>query len=160
MSDSGGWGRTAADFAHVPQLPAAAYEGVRTRRIMAIVIDLIFITLIFLGVFAILFVLGVITFGLTWFLIPPLYPVVAFLYNGMTISGWRMATPGMRFMDLEMRMTDGSPVPFINAAAHALLFYVSWVFLTPLVLLVSLFTRGKRCLHDILSGVVVTRRAG
>jgi uncharacterized RDD family membrane protein YckC len=158
MSNTGGWQRSAADFAHVPQLPAAAFAGVRTRRMVAIAIDLMFITLLFLVALAILLVLGVVTFGLAWFLIPPLYPAIAFLYNGMTVSGWRMGTPGMRMMDLEVRMTDGSPVPFLNAAAHALLFYLSWVFLTPLVLLVSLFSNGKRCLHDMLAGIVVTRR--
>ncbi len=160
MSNMDGWSRSGSDFAHLPALPAAAFTGVRSRRILAILIDLVFITLIFLGLLAILLVLGLVTFGLTWFLIPPLYPVIAFLYNGLTVSGWRRATPGMRIADLEVRMTDGAPVPFLNAAAHALLFYVSWAFLTPLVLLVSLFTRGKRCLHDILSGVVVTRRPG
>lgn len=155
---SNGWGRTVADFAVLPQLPAAAFTGVRTRRIFAIVIDLVLITAIFLAFALVLLVLGLPTLGLSWFLIPPLYPVVAFLYNGLTISGWRMATPGMQMMDLEVRLTDGSPVPFINAAAHALLFYLSWVF-TPFILVVSLFTPGKRCLHDMLAGVVVTRRA-
>ena len=60
-------------------------------------------------------------------------------------------------MDVEMRMTDGAPVPFINAAAHAIFFYISWVF-TPLILIVSLLAPGKRCLHDTLAGVIVVRR--
>jgi uncharacterized RDD family membrane protein YckC len=155
---SNGWGRTVQDFAFLPQLPAAAYAGVRTRRIFAIVIDLVLITAIFVVFFLALLVLGLPTLGLTWLLIPPLYPIVALLYNGLTVSGWRMATPGMQMMDLEMRLTNGAPVPFVNAAAHAVLFYLSWVF-TPLVLAVSLFAPGKRCLHDMLAGVVVTRRA-
>ena len=68
-----------------------------------------------------------------------------------------MATPGMRAMDLEMRMHDsGARVPFINAAAHALFFYLSWFF--PPVFLVTLVDGEKRCLHDILAGVVLTRR--
>jgi uncharacterized RDD family membrane protein YckC len=104
-------------------------------------------------------VLGVVTFGLTWYLIPPLYPTIALIYNGLSISGWRMATPGMRAMDLEMRTKDGGRVTFLIAAAHAVLFYLSWTILTPLVLLVSLISSDKRCLHDIVAGVVVTRRA-
>ena len=103
--------------------------------------------------------LGLVTFGLTWLLIPILYPAVALLYNGLTISGWRRATPGMRLMDLEMRLMDGSRTPFINAAAHAVLFYLSWTILTPLVLVVALASRNKRCLHDMLSSVIVTRRS-
>ena len=55
-------------------------------------------------------------------------------------------------MDLEMRMHDtGARVPFVNAAAQALLFYLSWFF--PLVFLVPLVDSEKRCLHDILAGV-------
>jgi uncharacterized RDD family membrane protein YckC len=138
--------------------PARAFDGVRTRRIFAIALDLVVITIIFTVLFLALAVLGVVTFGFAWLLIPPLYPAIALVYNGVSISGWRMATPGMRMMDLEMRLTDGSRVPFLNAAAHAVFFYLSWVFLTPLILIVSLLTRDKRCLHDMVAGVVVTRR--
>jgi uncharacterized RDD family membrane protein YckC len=42
---------------------------------------------------------------------------------------------------------------------HAVLFYLSWTILTPLVLIVTLVSRNKRCLHDMVSGVIVTRRA-
>jgi uncharacterized RDD family membrane protein YckC len=60
-------------------------------------------------------------------------------------------------MDLEMRMDEsGARVPFINAAVHAVLFYLSWFF--PLLFLVSLVDGEKRCLHDMLAGVVVVRR--
>ena len=140
-------------------LPPRALEGVRTRRIFAIGFDLVFITIIVGVLFVALAFLGLVTFGLTWLLIPILYPAVALLYNGLTISGWRRGTPGMRLMDLEMRQLDGSRTPFINAAVHAVLFYLSWTILTPLVLIVALVSRNKRCLHDMLSGVVVTRRA-
>ena len=47
-----------------------------------------------------------------------------------------MATPGMRVMDLKMRLTDSARVPFLTAAVHAVLFYVSTMF--PPVFLVSL----------------------
>lgn len=140
-------------------LPAQALDGVRTRRMLAILFDLIFVTIIVAVAFMFLAVLGVVTFGLSWLAIPFLYPVVALFYNGKTISGPNMATPGMRMMDLEMRLTDGYRVPFVYAAVHAVLFYLSWTLLTPLILLISLFARNKRCLHDILAGVVVTRRA-
>ena len=97
------------------------------------------------------------TFGLLWFVLPPLFPIIAFFYNGLTISGWRMATLGMKAMDLEMRLSSGARVPFLSAAVHAVLFYVSWMF--PPILLVSLLDGKKRCLHDMLADVVVTRRA-
>lgn len=152
----------APDLRHGPltTLPARALEGVRTRRMLAILIDLVAITIIVAVTFVFLSILGILTFGLAWLLIPPLFPMVALVYNGLTISGPARATPGMRIMDLEMRLTDGYRVPFIYAAVHAVLFYLSWTFLTPLVLAVSLFASNKRCLHDILASVVVTRRAG
>ena len=97
------------------------------------------------------------TLGFALFFLPPLFPIVAFFYNGLTVSGRKMATPGMRAMDLEMRMNDdGARVPFVNAAVQAVLFYVSWCF--PPIFLVSLVDAEKRCLHDIIAGVVIVRR--
>ena len=52
---------------------------------------------------------------------------------------------------------SGQRAPFINAAAHGLLYYLSWSF--PLVFLVSLVDSEKRFLHDILAGLIVSRRA-
>ena len=138
---------------YAPRLPAAALAGVRTRRMAAIVIDLFIVGLLSLGIWL---GLGFLSLGLLWFVLPPLFPIVAFFYNVLTISGRGRGTPGMRAMDLEVRMTSGAPVPFLNAAAHAVLFYVSWMF--PPILLISLFSPEKRCLHDMLAGLVVTRR--
>jgi uncharacterized RDD family membrane protein YckC len=134
-------------------LPASALQGVRTRRVVAVMLDLILVTLLSMTIFMLL---GFLTLGLAWIILPPIFPLVAFFYNGLTISGWRMATPGMKAMDLEMRLVDGSPTPFLHAAVHAVLFYVSWMF--PPILLFSLLSADKRCLHDILAGVIVLRR--
>ncbi len=137
-----------------PALRADALNGVRTRRLMALGLDLIVVSLIVMVLWAVLIAL---TLGLALLVLPSLWPIVAFFYNGMSVSGWRMATPGMRAMDLEMRMHDtGARVPFINAAAHALLFYLSW-FMPP-VFLVTLIDGQKRLLHDMLAGVLIVRR--
>jgi len=142
------------NFVSAPTLRADALAGVRTRRIFALVLDLVLVTVLAAFIWVALLIL---TLGLSLFLLPPLYPLVAFFYNGLTVSGKKMATPGMRAMDLEMRMDEtGARVPFINAAAQALFFYISWCF--PPVFLVSLVDSEKRCLHDILAGVVLTRR--
>jgi uncharacterized RDD family membrane protein YckC len=141
-------------YARSPYIPAEALEGVRTRRIMAVGLDLILITALSMGLFFGLFILS---FGVSAFLLPPLFPIVAFFYNGLTVSGWRMGTPGMVFMDLEMRTMQGQPAPFLQAAVHAVLFYVTWMF--PPLILVSLVTSDKRCLHDILADVIVLRRS-
>ena len=131
-----------------------ALSGVRSRRILAVCLDLLAVSILV----AVLWIAAILlTLGFALFFLPPLFPIVAFFYNGLTVSGRNMATPGMRAMDLEMRMHDnGGRVPFINAAVQAVLFYVSWFF--PPILLVSLVDGEKRCLHDILSGVVVVRR--
>jgi uncharacterized RDD family membrane protein YckC len=131
-----------------------AYAGVRTRRILAVCLDLVLVSVL-VALFWIASI--VLTLGLALFFLPPLWPIVAFFYNGLTVSGAKMATPGMRAMDLEMRLhSTGQRVPFINAAVHAVLFYVSWFF--PPIFLVSLVDSEKRCLHDILAEVVVVRR--
>jgi len=131
-----------------------AFSGVRTRRILALALDLVLVCAIAALTWLALLIL---TLGLSLFFLPPLFPLVAFFYNGLTVSGAKMATPGMRAMDLEMRMHDtGARVPFVNAAAHALFFYLSWFF--PPVFLVSLIDSQKRCLHDILADVTVVRR--
>ena len=137
-----------------PALRADAFAGVRTRRILALVLDLVLVSFLAAAIWLALLIL---TLGLSLILLPPLYPLVAFFYNGLTVSSAKMATPGMRAMDLEMRMVEtGARVPFINAAAQALFFYLSWFF--PPVFLVSLVDSEKRCLHDILAGVVLVRR--
>ena len=141
--------------AQVFGLPArSALEGVRTRRLMALGFDFVVVSVIASAIYVLLLVL---TLGLSFFFLPPLWPIVAFFYSGVSMSGPRHATPGMRAMGLEVRMADtGAPVPFLNAAAHGLFFYLSWFF--PLVFLVTLVDSDKRFLHDILSGVLVTRR--
>lgn len=137
-----------------PYIPPEALAGVRTRRIFAVMLDLILVSMISTALFFGLFILS---FGMSAFILPPLFPLVAFFYNGLTVSGWRMGTPGMVYMDLEMRMMDGRPVPFLNAAVHAVLFYITW--LLPPLLLVSLVTSDKRCLHDMAADVIILRRS-
>jgi uncharacterized RDD family membrane protein YckC len=134
-----------------------ALSGVRTRRLFALAFDLLLVGVLVAVLWT---ALSIVTLGLFWFFGffgLPLFPLVAFFYNGLSVSGANMGTPGMRAMDLEMRMEDsGARVPFINAAAHAVLFYFSWF--CPPLFLVSLVDRDKRFLHDMLAGVVVVRR--
>ena len=142
-------------MAYVAGFPARyALEGVRTRRLMALGFDFVAVSVIASAIYIALFVL---TLGLSFFFLPPLWPMVAFFYSGVSMSGPRHATPGMRAMGLEALLHDtGAPLPFLNAATHGAFFYLSWFF--PLVFLVTLVDSDKRFLHDILSGVIVTRR--
>jgi uncharacterized RDD family membrane protein YckC len=91
-----------------------ALAGVRTRRIAAFGVDIVVVSILAAFVWT---VLVVVTFGLSLFLLPPIYPLVAFFYNGLTVSGPGMATPGMRVMDLEMRM-NGAWAPACRSSTR------------------------------------------
>mgnify|MGYP001172799753 CR=1 FL=1 len=159
MSNANGYDRPTVSGGLLPSvaLPPEALEGVRTRRMMAVCVDFAMVSLI---VAAIWVIASVFTLGLALFFlvaIPPLFPIVAFFYNGFGSSGAKMGTIGMRMFDLAVRDPQtGGRVDFINAAIHGVLFYLSWLF--PPVLLYSLAAPDKRCLHDIFSGVILTRR--
>ena len=61
----------------------------------------------------------------------------------------------MRMVDLEMRTWYGAPAYFVLGAVHAVVYWLTVTFLTPLVLLVGLFNERRRLLHDMLVGTVV-----
>jgi uncharacterized RDD family membrane protein YckC len=79
----------------------------------------------------------------------------AVVYYGASIGGPHSATMGMRVMDLELRTWYGAPGYFVLGAMHAVLFWISVSFLTPLVVLVGLFNGRRRLLHDVILGTVV-----
>jgi uncharacterized RDD family membrane protein YckC len=106
----------------------------------------------------VIFFLGVVTLGLAWLLYGMVFPAVAILYSGATLGGDRAATWGMRLTGLTCRLWHGAKPGFVIAAAHVVFLYVSITFLTPLVLLVGLFTRRKQLLHDLALGTVFMDR--
>ena len=120
-----------------PTLQPELFRGVLTRRVFAFLIDLV--------------VLGWALFWLAW----PATIVWAIVYYGSSIGGPQSATLGMRVMDLELRTWYGAPGYFVLGATHAVLFWVSISFLSPLVLLVGLFNGRRRLLHDMILGTVI-----
>ncbi|WP_269582769.1 RDD family protein [Roseibium sp. Sym1] len=135
------------------------FSGVRSRRIFAFVIDVVVIALLTFGAGILVFFLGVFTLGLGFLLYGILPTAVALIYVAFTLGGPQASTLGMRAMGLEMRLWYGAkPYPLL-AAVHALLFWFSVSLLTPLVLLVSLFSDRKRLLHDLVLGTVVINSA-
>lgn len=134
------------------------YYGVRTRRVFAFLVDASIVFLLMILASVVVAVLGLFTFGLGWLLFPLIWPFVAILYTMFTLGGPRSATPGMRFTGVEMRTWYGAPMYPVLALAHAIGFWLSVTFLTPFILLVSLFEPRKRLLHDILLGTIVIRR--
>ncbi|HEX2256127.1 MAG TPA: RDD family protein [Afifellaceae bacterium] len=134
------------------------YDGVRTRRIFAFLVDAGIIFLLMVLASVVVAVLGLFTFGLGWLLFPLIWPFVAILYTMFTLGGPHSATPGMRLNGVEMRTWYGAPMYPVLALVHAIGFWLSVTILTPLVLLVALVTPRKRLLHDILLGTIVIRR--
>lgn len=134
-----------------------AYDGVRTRRIMAFLIDYLIVGLLLIPFAVLVLILGLLTFGLAWSLFAILAPAVALLYVWNTLGGPKQATAGMQIMGIRLDRLDGRPIDGLTAVVHTVLFWAGNVILTPLILLATLFTDRKRAVHDLLLGTVVTR---
>jgi uncharacterized RDD family membrane protein YckC len=144
--------------AYHPAANPELFEGVLARRCMAFLIDvtIIAIPVLFAAIF--IFIFGLITLGLGWalyWLISPATVIWAIVYYGMTFGGPASATIGMRVMDIEMRTWYGAPAYFVLGAVHAIVYWITVSFLTPLVLVVALFNDRRRLLHDMLVGTIV-----
>jgi uncharacterized RDD family membrane protein YckC len=148
--------------AYDPVTSPELFEGVLARRLIAFVIDLIIIVIpvVLVGIFmaaatiatlGLAFVLFALLSPLYW----PLIVIWALCYYGYTFGSPASATIGMRVMDLEMRTWYGAPSYFVLGAVHALMFWLTTSFLTPLILLVGFFNDRRRLLHDMLVGTVV-----
>jgi uncharacterized RDD family membrane protein YckC len=144
--------------AYDPVTNPELFEGVVARRIVAFLIDFLILSLPVVFVSMFIFVVGIVTFGLGFFLYGLLWPgmvVWAVVYYGMTLGSASSATIGMRIMDIEMRTWYGAPAYFVLGSVHAVVFWITVSAVTPLVLVVSLFNERRRCLHDFLVGTIV-----
>ncbi|TMJ06398.1 MAG: RDD family protein [Alphaproteobacteria bacterium] len=166
MSDSGpkrtGLSVEVKAHAYDPAVQPELFEGVPARRVVAFLIDVVVIAvpLIFVAIF--IFMFGLVTLGLGWFLFflyGPITVIWALVYYGLTFGSPASATIGMRMVDLEMRTWYGEPCYFVLGAVHAIAFWLTLSFLTPFVLLVALFNDRRRLLHDMLVGTVVINNA-
>ncbi|MHB0952299.1 MAG: RDD family protein [Allorhizobium sp.] len=134
-----------------------AYSGVLSRRVFAFLIDYMIIALLWVPAAVLVFFLGILTLGLGFLLYPILFFVVAGLYFGVSLAGPFQATPGMRAMGIAMVRLDGRKLDFVTAIAHLALFWILNSVLTPLILLVGLFTERSRLVHDLLVGTATIR---
>jgi uncharacterized RDD family membrane protein YckC len=158
MSYSGSTSGGPPPNAFDPWLQPELFRGVLTRRVLAFLIDLVVLSIPVILACMFIAVFGVVTLGLGWalfWLISPASVIWALVYYGASLGGAHSATLGMRVMDLQLRTWTGAPGYFVLGAAHALLFWLSVSFFTPLVLLVGLFNGRRRLLHDMILGTVV-----
>ena len=135
----------------------ARFDGVRTRRVLAFLIDYLIVAVMTLVAGVVVFFLGILTLGLGWLLYLFLAPLVAMAYVGLTMGGPYQATPGMRFFAIRVERLDGAPVDPFLAALHGVFFWVLHIVLTPILLGICLFAPEKRLLQDLLLGTVVLR---
>lgn len=134
------------------------FEGVLARRFIAFLIDVTIITVPVLIAAVFILIFGLVTLGLGWPLYGLLWPAAviwAIFYYGSTFGSSASATIGMRIADLEMRTWYGAPAYFVLGAVHAVVYWLSISFLTPLILLVAFFNERKQLLHDMLVGTIV-----
>jgi uncharacterized RDD family membrane protein YckC len=144
--------------AYDPATNPELFEGVLARRVVAFIIDFIIIAVPVVLTAMFIFAFGIVTLGLGWalyWLLPAASVIWAICYFGFTLGGPRSATIGMRVMELEMRTWYGAPAYFVLGAVHAIAFWFTVSFFSPLILLVAFFNERRRLLHDILLGTVV-----
>ena len=162
MSDAGprkiGVSIEVKPHAYDPIANPELFEGVLARRCLAFIVDVIIIAIpvVFAAVF--IFIVGLVTLGLGWilyWLLSPAAVIWALCYYGLTFGSRASATLGMRVMDIEMRTWYGAPAYFVLGAVHAIAYWLTVSFLTPLILLVAFFNHRRRLLHDMLVGTIV-----
>lgn len=153
------WGAGTSGTAD-PLANPTLYDGVRTRRVCAYMVDFGFIVAICVVLFFLLIFAGVLTFGLLWPLIPAVVGIVPIgvLYHMVMVGGRASATPGMRLFNIEVRHFNGGRADYFQAFVMAVLFYATIPITGFLILAVSLFDARSRTLHDMLSGAVVVRQ--
>lgn len=133
------------------------YTGTLWRRAAAYLIDLACIGIIAVAAWVLFALLTVISLGLLgpplWFL----FGLIPLGYHTLLVGGRHSATFGMRALGLQLHSWDGTRPVFLQALAHAAVFYITVGATCSVILLFALFNRRKRTLHDILTGMVMLR---
>ena len=147
-------------FAHNPGsrggelTDADLMDGVFGRRLIAWLIDSLILTVVLAVLGVLLFIFGLVTLGLAMPLLGGLW-VVPTVYTFLFVASGNQATPGQALAGLRVVRNEdfGKPTP-----AQAVVFAVGfWLTMAAGVvwLLVALVTWRGRCLHDIVSGLLV-----
>jgi uncharacterized RDD family membrane protein YckC len=141
----------------VPPGEDALLAGVRRRRLLAWLVDLMLIAILAGSTVLTLVAMGFLTFGLTWGLLGWV-PAIPLLYHWLWVASPASATPGQMLMGLIVRRDEDLGPPGVLRAAVATLGYLVTIATGAVWFAVCLVTVHKRCLHDIVSGLVLVRR--
>ncbi|MGD9616248.1 MAG: RDD family protein [Alphaproteobacteria bacterium] len=143
-----------------PTTHAELFDGLLWRRTVAYLIDICVIGAILVAAWIVFALLTVLSFGVLgpglWFL----FGLIPLAYHTLLVGGRHGATIGMRLLDLELRSWDGYRPGFVQALAHAALFYLTVGATGCLILLFALINKRNRTLHDVLSGMLMVRSRG
>jgi len=131
--------------------------GVLCRRCFGWLTDLVLVAMLVGALWSSLLLLGLVTFGLGWWFLG-LVPLVPFAYHCLFLTAHMSATPGQALFGLLVRRDDDLGPPTLPQAVISTLVFYLTLATTGLLLLVALFTRRHRTLHDLVSGLVVVRR--
>ena len=137
-----------------PDTQPEFYSSVATKRFVAWLFDIAFISLLcIVPVF--------LTFGAGLFFLPLIYGVISFVYRVVTIANGS-ATLGMRFMGIELRDAFGERMDTGKAVAHTAGYFVSMaVFIIQLISIIMMLTsaRGQGLTDAFLGTVMINQRA-
>ena len=147
--------RRADRFVYDPGTQPELFDGVLSKRIVGFIVDAVLIVALMIPAGLMVAILGLFTLGIAWFVLyPPLFAIVALAYVALTLGGRSSATVGMRMTGIEMRTWSGQKMFPLLAVMHALIFWFSVGLLSPLILVVGLFTYRRQLIHDLLLSVV------
>lgn len=132
-----------------------SFDGILVRRVIAHIIDSIIVYAATAALVVALALMNLVTLGLFAAPIVGLGVLVPILYFTAFTGGARSATPGMRFMKIELITVTGGRPGYPEAGLRTVLYYASIMVLSPLILVVALFNERHRALHDILTSTSV-----
>lgn len=102
-----------------PYTEAELYDAIPTKRLIAWVVDVVLIGIITAVVLPFTFFTGL-------FFLPLLFGVISFIYRWSALAR-HSATPGMRFVAIELRGSHGGRLDGTEAFLHTLGYVVSVV---------------------------------
>lgn len=131
-------------------------RGVLVRRLLGFAIDILLVAAIGAALWLVLFLFGIVTFGLGMPLLAIL-PAVPPLYHFGFLASPLSATPGQVLMGLTVRRNRDLGRPDMLEALISVVCFYATLALGVIWLAVALVTTRRRTIHDLLSGLVVVR---
>ena len=137
------------------------YKGVLRRRLVAFMLDLLFIGITVSVIKAVLVICGMslTSWGLQVYASVGI--IVTLAYNTILIASKWQATLGMASMGLKVTTPQGGRPQFKHDLLHVGLFYLLYFMVFPVVIdfMSAIFRKDRRTFRDRLTGYVIVRAA-